>query len=119
MWVKGDEVSGHWRRLHNEMLYYLHSSRNIIRVTKSKRLRWEGHLARMGERRSAYRVLIERPERKSRFEDPGVILNRIFKKCDGETWTGLIWLRIGTGSVLVNAGMKIRVSQNAENFSTS
>jgi len=53
------------------------------------------------ERRRAYRVFIGRPERKGRFKDPGVdgsiILNRIFKKCDGKAWTGLICLRIGTG----------------------
>jgi len=53
------------------------------------------------ERRRAYRVLVERPERKSRFKDPGVdgstILNWIFNKCNGEAWTGLICLRIGTG----------------------
>jgi len=53
------------------------------------------------ERRSAYRILVQRPERNNRFEDPGVDRrikqNRSFKKCDGEARTGLIWLRIGTG----------------------
>ena len=53
------------------------------------------------ERRRAYKVLVERPERKNRFEDPGVDgsirLNRIFKKCDGEPWAGLLCLRKGTG----------------------
>jgi hypothetical protein len=53
------------------------------------------------ERRSAYRVLVGRPERKNHFEDPdidgSIILKRIFNKRDGEAWTGLIWLSIGTG----------------------
>jgi hypothetical protein len=47
---KRDEVTGEWRRLHNKELYALYSSTNIIRVIKSRRLRWAGHVARMGER---------------------------------------------------------------------
>jgi hypothetical protein len=50
---KRDEVTGEWRRLHNKELYALYSSLNIIRVIKSRRLRWAGHVARMGERRGA------------------------------------------------------------------
>jgi hypothetical protein len=53
-----DEVTGEWRRLHNKELYTLYSSVNIICVIKSIRLRWEGHVARMGKKRSAYRVLV-------------------------------------------------------------
>jgi len=48
---KRDEVSGKWRRLHNEELYDLYSSTNIIRMIKSRRIRWAGHVARMGEKR--------------------------------------------------------------------
>jgi hypothetical protein len=59
---KRDEVTGEWRRLHNEELYALYSSLNIIRVMKSRRLRWAGHVARMGERRGAYRALVGKPE---------------------------------------------------------
>jgi hypothetical protein len=51
---KRDEVTGEWRRLHNKELYVTYSSPNIIRVMKSRRLRWAGHVARMGERRGAY-----------------------------------------------------------------
>jgi hypothetical protein len=61
---KGDEVTGEWRRLHNEELYDLHSSSNIIRVIKSRRMRWAGHTARTRERRGAYRILVGRPEGK-------------------------------------------------------
>jgi hypothetical protein len=50
---KRDEVTGEWRRLHNKELSALYSSPNIIRVMKSRRLRWAGHVARMGERRGA------------------------------------------------------------------
>jgi hypothetical protein len=53
-----NEVTGEWRRLHNEELYDLYSSPNIIRVIKSRRMRWAGHVARMWERRGAYRILV-------------------------------------------------------------
>jgi hypothetical protein len=59
---KRDEVTGEWRRLHNKELYALYSSPNIIRVIKSRTLRWAGHVARMGERRGAYRALVRKPE---------------------------------------------------------
>ena len=57
-----DEVTGNWRRLHNEELNDLYSSPNIVRVIKSRRMRWAGHVARMGEERGAYRVLVGKPE---------------------------------------------------------
>jgi hypothetical protein len=59
---KRDEVTGEWRRLHYKELYALYSSPNIIWVIKSRRLRWIGHVARMGERRGAYRALVGKPE---------------------------------------------------------
>ena len=59
-----DEVMGEWRRLHNEELNDLYSSPNIVRVIKSRRMRWAGHVARMGEERGAYRVLVGKPEGK-------------------------------------------------------
>ena len=63
-WVlRRDEVTGEWRRLHNEELNDLYSSPNIVRLTKP-RMRWAGHVARMGEERGAYRVLVGKPEGK-------------------------------------------------------
>jgi len=56
-----DEVTGEWRRLHNEELTDLYPSPNIARVIKSRRMRWAGHVARMGEERGVYRVLMGKP----------------------------------------------------------
>ncbi|KAJ4428334.1 hypothetical protein ANN_24353 [Periplaneta americana] len=62
--AKRDEVTGEWRKLHNTELHALYSSRDIITNIISRRLRWAGHVARMGESRNAYRVLVGRPKRK-------------------------------------------------------
>ena len=59
---RSDEVTGEWRRLHNEELNDLYSSPNIVRVIKSRRMKWAGHVARMGEEMGVYRVLLEKPE---------------------------------------------------------
>jgi hypothetical protein len=58
---KSDEVTGEWRRMHKEELNALYSSPNIIWVIKSRRMRWAGHVACMGEGRGAYRILVGRP----------------------------------------------------------
>jgi hypothetical protein len=57
---KRDEVTGEWRKLHNKELRDLYSSPSIIRMIKSGRMRWAGHVVRMGEKRNAYRLLWER-----------------------------------------------------------
>jgi hypothetical protein len=67
---KWDEVTGEWRKLHNGELHNLYSSQDIIRQIKSRRMRWAGHVARMGEGRNAYRVLVGKPEGKRRLERP-------------------------------------------------
>ena len=62
--TRRDEVTGEWRRLHNEELNDLYSSPNIVRVIKSRRMRWAGNVARMGEERGVHRVLVGKPEGK-------------------------------------------------------
>jgi hypothetical protein len=98
---KRDEVTGEWRRLRNKELYALYSSPNIIRVIKSRRLRWTGHVSRMGERRGAYRVLVGKPEGKRPLERPrGKWEDNIkmdLRELGCEAWTGSFWLRLGTG----------------------
>jgi hypothetical protein len=65
--MQRDEPTGEWRRLHIEELNDLYSSPNVIRVMKSRRMRWAGHVVCMGEKRGAYRILVGRPEgRRSR-----------------------------------------------------
>ena len=59
---KRNEVTGEWRRLHNEELNNLYASPNIVRVIKSREMRWAGHVARMGEGRGVYRILVGKRE---------------------------------------------------------
>jgi len=65
-----DEVTEEWRRLHNEELNDLYSSPNIVRVIKSRRMRWAGHVASMGDDRGMYRVLVRKPEGRRPLERP-------------------------------------------------
>jgi hypothetical protein len=65
-------VAGGWRRLHTEELHNLYPSPNIMRVTKSRRMTCAGHVARMGDMRNAYNILVGKPERKKTLEDIGV-----------------------------------------------
>jgi hypothetical protein len=70
--AKRDEVTGEWRKLHNDELNDLYSLPNIVRVVKSRRMRWAGHVARMGEEREVHRVLVGKPEGKRHWGDPDV-----------------------------------------------
>jgi hypothetical protein len=87
---KRDEATGEWRRLRNEELNDLYSSPNIIRVIQSRRMRWAGHVARMGEKRGADRILVGRPEGRRPLGRPRhrwrITLKLLFKKWDG-AWT--------------------------------
>jgi hypothetical protein len=61
---KRDEMTGEWSKLHNEELHNLYSSPDIIRQVKSRRMRWAGHVAHMGEERKVYKILVGQPEGK-------------------------------------------------------
>jgi hypothetical protein len=98
---KRDEVTGEWRKLHIEELHNLYSSPDIIRQVKSRRMRWEGHVARMGEDRKVYKVLVGKPEGKRplgrprrRWED-GIRMD--LREIGLGVWIGFDWHRIGTG----------------------
>jgi hypothetical protein len=93
-------VTGEWRKLYNEKLNDLYSLPNIVRVVKSRRMRWAGHVARMGEDRGVHRVL-GKPEGKGSFGRPRHRWEDNIKiglqDVRGAVGTGWSWLRIGTG----------------------
>ena len=99
---KRDKVTSELRKLHNEELSDLYSLPNIVRVVKSRRMRWVGHVARMGEGRDVNRVLVGKPEGKRplgrsrrRWENNiKMDLQEVERGCGGIGWS---WLRIGTG----------------------
>ena len=94
-------VTGEWRKLHNEELNDLYCSPNIVRVIKSRRMKWAGHVARMEEGRGVHKVLVVNPEGKRPLGRP----RRRWEdniKMDLRTWEGVVgtgwsWLRKGTG----------------------
>jgi hypothetical protein len=98
---KRDEVTREWRKLRNEELSDLYSLPNIVRVVKSRRMSWAGHVARMGEGRGVYRVTVRRPEGKSplgrhrhRWEDYN---QADLQEVGCGIWAGLNWLMTRTG----------------------
>jgi len=97
---KRDEVTGEWRKLHNEDLSDLYSLPNIVRVVKSRRMRWVGHVASMGQGRVVYRVLVGKPEGKRplgrprrRWEDN---IKKDLQEVGGGLGAGWSWLSIST-----------------------
>jgi len=109
-----DEVMGEWRRLHNEELNDLYSSPNIVRVIKSRRMRWAVHVVRMGEERGVYRVLVGKPEGKRPLGKPRrrwVDNIRMDLQEMGRGYMDWIGLALDTDSwrMLVSAVMNLRV----------
>jgi len=94
---KRDEATGEWRKLHNEELNDLYCSPNIVRGIKWRIMRWAGHVACVRERRGVYRVLVGKPEEKRPLGRPRRRWEDNIKMDLQGVWTGLSWLRIGTG----------------------
>jgi hypothetical protein len=102
-------VTGDWRKLHNEELHNLYSSPTIIRMIKSRRVRWAGRVARMGERRNAYRILVGKPEgkrpRRSWVDNIKIDLREI-------GWDDMDWIQLSQDRdqwrALVNTVMNLR-----------
>ena len=109
-----DEVTGEWRRLHNEELNDLYSLPNIVRVIKSRRMRWAGHVAHMGEERGVYRVLVGKSEGKRPLGRPRRRWVDNFRmdlqevRCGYMDWIGLTQDRDRCRTV-VSAVMNLRV----------
>ena len=99
--ARRDEATGEWRRLHNEELNDLYSSPNIVRMIKSRRMRWAERVARMGEERGRIGSWWGNRRERDNWGDLGVggwiILGLISRRWDVGMWTGLGWPRIGTG----------------------
>jgi hypothetical protein len=101
---KRDEVTGERRKLHSGELHNLYSSPDIIRQIKSRRMRWAGHVARMGEGGNVYRVLVGKPEGKNHLKDQGVDGSTRSKWTLGRlagVWSGFTCLRIGMAGGLL------------------
>jgi len=110
-----DEVTGEWRRLHNEELNDLYCSPNIVRMIKSRRVRWAGQVARMGEERGVYSVLVVKPEGKRPLGKPrrrwvdNIKMDLQDVGCGYMDWIGLAQDRDGWRT-LVGAVMNLGVS---------
>jgi hypothetical protein len=102
---KRDEVTGEWRKLHSGELHNLYPSADIVRQIKSRRMRWAGHVARMGEGRNVYGVLVGKPKGKRPLERPrrrwedGIKMD--LREIGWGVWSGFTWLRIGTAGGLL------------------
>jgi hypothetical protein len=106
-------ATGEWRRLHNEELNDLYSSPNIIRVIKSRRVRLEGHVARMGERKGAYRILVGRAEGRRPLGRPRQRWEDNIKMDLQEVGWCMDWIELAQDRdkwrALVNAVMNLRI----------
>jgi hypothetical protein len=107
-------MTGGWRKLHNEELRDFYSSPSIIRIIKSRRMRWAGHVARKGEKRNVYRLLVRKPEGKRPLGRPrrrwidNIKMDLLEKGLNVVDWIGLAQDRYRWRAV-VNSVMNLRV----------
>jgi hypothetical protein len=111
---KRDEVTGESTKLHNEELHDLYSSPSIIRIIKSQRMRWAGHVARMGEKRNSYRLLVGKSEGKRPLERPRRRWEDNIRMDLGEVgWGDVDWIGLAKDKnrwrALVNSVLNLRV----------
>jgi hypothetical protein len=98
---KRDEVTGEWRKLHNKELHDLYSSPSIIRIIKLWRMRWAGHVARMGENGNVYRLLVGKPEGKRPLGRPRRRWMNIIRMDLGEMgWGDVYWTDLAIRNIL-------------------
>jgi hypothetical protein len=112
---KRDEVTGGWRKLHNEELHNLYSSPSIMRMMKTRRMRWAGHIARMGVNRNAYRILVGNSEGKKPLgRQRRRWVDNIKMDLRDIGWDGRDWIDLAQDKdqwrALVNAVMNLRVT---------
>jgi hypothetical protein len=111
---KRDEVTGKWRKLHNEELHDLHSSPSIIRIIKSRRIRWAGHVARIGAKRNMYKMLVRKIEGKRPLGRPrrrwvdNIRMDLVEMGWGDVDWIGLAQDRV-MWRALVNSVLNLRV----------
>jgi hypothetical protein len=120
---KRDEVTGEWRKFHNEELRDLYSSPSIIRTMKSRRMRWAGHVARMGEKRNAYRLLVGKPEGKRLLGRPRCRWVDNIRMDLGEVgWGDVDWIGLAKERnrwrAVVNSILNLRVPRNVGKLSS-
>jgi hypothetical protein len=101
----GEELAGGLRKLHDEELHNLYSLPDIIKMIKSRRMRWAGYVAHMGKMRNAFKIFVRKPEGKGPFGKPRhgsrFVLKSILQKQGFWLWTGFMWLRIGYSGKLM------------------
>jgi hypothetical protein len=114
LYSDGKKLAGGWRKLHNEELHNLYSSPSIIRMIKSRRIRWAGHVARMEERRKACRILVGKPKgRRPLGRQRRRWVHNIKMGFREIGWDGIDWIDLAQDRdqwrALVNTAMNLRV----------
>jgi hypothetical protein len=121
---KRDEMTGGWRKLHDEELHNLYSSQNIIRMIMSRKMRWAGNVARMGKKRNAFKIWVGKPEGKRPLGRPRYrLVDNIKMDLTEIAWDSMDWIDLAQDRdqrrALVNTVMSLRVPENGGKFLSS